>query len=82
MNCKIAIAFGSMSAPNHPSPPAHSKRAIRRDLAKLWLAQTFREMVVIGLTRADMTEITQTALKGWCDKPAALDYNERRSKDE
>jgi hypothetical protein len=60
----------------------HSKRAIRRDLAKLWLAQTFRDMCIIGLTRAEMTEITETALKDWCDKPAALENNERRSKDE
>ena len=82
MNCKIAVAHGPMSAPNHLSPTVHFKRAIRRDLAKLWLAQTFRDMCIIGLTRAEMTEITQTALKGWCDKPKALDYNERRSKDE
>jgi hypothetical protein len=82
MNCKIAIAFSPMSAPNQPSPTVDAKRAIRRDLAKLWLAQTFRDMVIIGLTRAEMKEITQAALKGWCYKPAALDYNERRSKDE
>jgi hypothetical protein len=82
MSCKIAIGFGPMSAPNHPSPTVHSKRAIRRDLAKLWLAQTFRDMVIIGLTCVEMTEITQTSLKGWCNKPGALNNNERCSKDE
>lgn len=82
MNCKIAIAFGPMSAPNHPSSTVHSDSAIHHDLANLWLAQTFRDMRIIGLTRAEMTEITEAALKGWCDKPAALENNERRSKDE
>jgi len=82
MNCKISIALGSISAPNPLSPTVDSKRAIRRDLAKLWLAQTFRDMRIIGLTRAEMTEIAETALKDWCDQPAALESNERRSKDE
>jgi hypothetical protein len=82
MNCKIAVAHGPMSAPNHLSPTVHSKRAIRHNLAKLWLAQTLRDMRIIGLTREEMTEITETALKGWCDKSAALDNNERCPKDE
>jgi hypothetical protein len=82
MNCKISIAHGPMSAPSFLSPTAHSKRASRYDLGKLWLAQTFRDMRVIGLTHTEMTEITETALKGWSDKSAALDNNERCSKDE
>jgi len=82
MNCKIAVAHGPMSAPNHLSPTVHSKRAIRHFLANLWVAQTLCDMRIIGLTRAEMTEITETALKGCCGKPAASESNERRSKDE
>lgn len=82
MNCKISIAHGPMSSPKHLSPTVHSKRAIRQDLAKLWLAQTFHNMRVIGLTRVEMTEITKIALKGWCDKPSTLENDERNSEDE
>jgi hypothetical protein len=82
MNCKIAVAHGPMCAPNHLSPTIHSKRAIRHDLTKLWLAQTLRDMRINRLTRAEMTEITETAFKNWCDKSATLDNNERCSKDE
>lgn len=82
MNCKISIAHGPLSEPDHLSPTVHSKRAVRNDLAKLWLAQTFHDMRIIGLTRAEMTEITETALKCWCDKPATLENDERLSEDE
>jgi hypothetical protein len=82
MNCKIAIAHGRMSTRNHLSPAVRSKHSIRHDLARLWLAQTFRDMRIIGMTRAEMAEITETALKVWCDKPPTLEKNERRTKDE
>jgi hypothetical protein len=82
MNCKISVAHGPMSAPNLLSPTALSKRASRHDLAKLWLAQTFHDMRIIGLTYAEMTEVTESALKRWCDISASPENNERRSKDE
>ncbi len=73
MNCKIAIAHGSIGARNYEPPKSDRNRAIRRNLAMLWLAQTFRDMRIIGLTRAEMADVTSATLHGWCGKIPTFD---------
>ena len=53
------------------------KSAIRRELATLWIAQTLRNMLIIGLSRDEMTDVVHAVLDRWGSKSTQLDEPQR-----
>ncbi len=42
--------------------------AIRRELATLWVAQTLRNILIIGLSHDETSEVVRAVLDRWCSK--------------
>jgi|GEM_PF-3778205 len=53
------------------------KSVVRRELATLWVAQTLRNILIIGLSRDEMAEVVRAVLDRWCSKSAHLDEPQR-----
>lgn len=51
--------------------------AIRRELATLWVAETLRNIVIIGLSRDEISEVVRATLDRWCGKSTQLDEPQR-----
>lgn len=70
MSEKIAVAQGSNAARDTKCAASGGGSAIRRDLAMLWVAQTLRNIHIIGLSRTQTAEIVHIVLDRWCREPA------------
>ena len=66
MKQNISIAHTPASPEKQPLRLPTRDSSIRRELAVLWVAQTLRNMLIIGLTRTQMREVVTAVLDRWC----------------
>lgn len=61
----ISIAHTPANSETQPLRLPTRDSSIRRELATLWMAQTLRNMLIIGLTGNEMAEIVNAVLDRW-----------------
>jgi len=65
MSQHIAVACAPPK-PRDRQAPLTTRDCIRRELGALWVAQTLRNMMIIGLTSAETVEVIDDVLDRWC----------------
>ncbi|MBC5825374.1 MAG: hypothetical protein GIX02_11205 [Candidatus Eremiobacteraeota bacterium] len=67
---KSSIARGEIKTRSRRISVSSRDNSLRRDLAMLWVAQTLRDMVIIGLSDNEMAEVVNMMLDRWCTNHA------------
>lgn len=66
MTNHICVAYAKSSPSGSHHAVSIDNVSLRRRLAILWMSQTLRNMLVIGISQRDALQIVNTVLAGWC----------------
>jgi len=64
------MAHGEIKTRSRRISVSSRDNSLRRDLAMLWVAQTLRDMVIIGLSDNEMAEVVNVMMDRWCTSHA------------